>query len=277
MKRLRAVFLSAAGLLLVIFAGSQVVNEVLPAFQPTATPEEVVLEQYAPQLSLPATPTSLSPTATFPPYSTQEIEQETGAFLGLPVVGAPTLEALPNTQEQPTADVPQPTAEISQPAPTVEEPAIPTRIVIAAIDLDVPVLLAGSQKVRVGGKEYYQWTAPDEPAAGWHTSSALLGQVGNTVLSGHNNIYGAVFARLEDLNPGDMIEMYSNERVFRFVVSNKMTLPERGQPIAVRLENARWISPSEDVRLTLITCWPNKSNTHRLVIVAVPADASAVK
>jgi hypothetical protein len=49
-----------------------------------------------------------------------------------------------------------------------------------------------------------------------------------------------------------------------------MIFEEKDQPLDVRLENARWILPSEDERITLVTCWPQDSNTHRLVIVAVP-------
>lgn len=40
--------------------------------------------------------------------------------------------------------------------------------------------------------------------------------------------------------------------------------------VDVRMDNARWILPSTDERLTLVTCWPAKSNTHRLIIVASP-------
>jgi sortase A len=49
-----------------------------------------------------------------------------------------------------------------------------------------------------------------------------------------------------------------------------MILPERDQPIEVRLANARYIQPTDDERLTLITCWPYESNTHRVVVIAFP-------
>jgi sortase (surface protein transpeptidase) len=51
-----------------------------------------------------------------------------------------------------------------------------------------------------------------------------------------------------------------------------MLIPERFTPIEERIANAAWIMPSEDVRLTLITCWPPDSNTARIVIVAFPID-----
>ena len=37
-----------------------------------------------------------------------------------------------------------------------------------------------------------------------------------------------------------------------------------------RLQNARWIAATADERLTLVTCWPNTTNSHRLIIVAEP-------
>jgi sortase (surface protein transpeptidase) len=49
-----------------------------------------------------------------------------------------------------------------------------------------------------------------------------------------------------------------------------MLMPERFKSLTVRLDNARWILPTKDERLTLITCWPAKSNTHRVIIVALP-------
>jgi sortase A len=45
---------------------------------------------------------------------------------------------------------------------------------------------------------------------------------------------------------------------------------ERGEPVEARRQNARWMNPTEDERLTMITCWPYTSNTHRLIVVAKP-------
>jgi sortase A len=38
----------------------------------------------------------------------------------------------------------------------------------------------------------------------------------------------------------------------------------------VRMQNARWIMPTPDERLTLVTCAPDAQSTHRLIIVALP-------
>jgi sortase A len=79
-----------------------------------------------------------------------------------------------------------------------------------------------------------------------------------------------VFKDLHLLAPGDIIELYGGSYKFSYMVVNVMILPEKGQDLSVRLENARWLMPSTDERVTLITCWPATSNTHRLIVVARP-------
>lgn len=158
------------------------------------------------------------------------------------------------------------------PAPTVW---LPDRITIPVIELDAPVIVADFKEVTVDDKIYRQWVAPDMFAAGWHRTSALLGEPANTVLNGHHNAFGEVFRRLVDLQAGDVILVYSGERRFAYAVAQRMILAERGQPLDVRLANAQWIQPSSDERLTLVTCWPYTSNTHRLILVAMPVELSA--
>ncbi len=147
---------------------------------------------------------------------------------------------------------------------------IPSRIVIPAIQLDAPIVSATLRTVAYQGKNYPQWKVPNFFAAGWAFTSASLGSSDNTVLFGHHNTEGEVFAHLVDLQVNDLIVVYAGSREFTYVVSLKMILPERDQPVNVRLQNASWILPSTDERLTLLTCWPYASNTHRLIIVAVP-------
>jgi LPXTG-site transpeptidase (sortase) family protein len=150
----------------------------------------------------------------------------------------------------------------------------PKWIHITAIGVDAPVIPAISTAIDVteGDRKVkmIEWEAPDEPAVGWHTSSAKLGQVGNTVLNGHHNAYGKVFQNLAYLQEGDLIQVYGGGQWFNYVVINKMVLPERDVSIEKRIENASWIMPSQDERLTLVTCWPEQTNTHRLIIVASP-------
>jgi len=148
----------------------------------------------------------------------------------------------------------------------------PIRIVIPAIDLDAPVADIGAEAIVQGNQIFYQWLVPTGYMAGWHNNSARLGQPGNTVLNGHHNVYGEVFRDLIDLEEGDEILMYDEDQEYEYQVTVTEILPERGQDLAVRLENAQWIAPTEDERITLVTCWPYTDNSHRLIVVAEPME-----
>ena len=93
--------------------------------------------------------------------------------------------------------------------------------------------------------------------------SAAIGG-GNTVLYGHDDIEGSVFARLSELKPGDEIDLtLSGEpspAVYR--VTGRRIVP----PTAVQILN-----PTGDIRLTLFTCWPTWVDTQRVVVSATPA------
>ncbi len=148
--------------------------------------------------------------------------------------------------------------------------APPVRIRIPRIGLDAPVVPVGQHPVTLGGQLYSQWDVPPARAAGWHQTSAPLGVPGNTVLNGHHNVAGEVFRYLSALKPGDLLTLEGAARRYHYMVVQTMTLAEEGQPPEVRAANARWILPTLDERVTLITCWPYTSNTHRLVVIALP-------
>jgi LPXTG-site transpeptidase (sortase) family protein len=154
---------------------------------------------------------------------------------------------------------------------------IPDRIVIPAIKLDAPVQLATFINIDLLGKPYQEWVPPNSFAVGRLTTSPSLGIAGNTVFIGHHNVFGKVFRYLVDLQVGDLILVYSGKKEFAYVITQRMILRERDQPLDVRLKNAQWIAPSLNERLTLVTCWPYTSNTHRLIIVAVPGSRDVIE
>ncbi len=135
------------------------------------------------------------------------------------------------------------------PVPTAAPGTIePTRLVIPSIQLDTPV-----KEVTV---EKGVWQVA-EYAAGYHRGSARPGTVGNTVISGHKGMFGAVFARLEEVNPGDEIFIYAGPYLYSYVVAEKKSvwptdtyvMDDTGKPV-----------------LTLITC--TAYDTQRLIVVA---------
>jgi sortase A len=160
------------------------------------------------------------------------------------------------------------------PSPTATpQPVAPERLIIDAIGLDAPVVPVGQHPWRVGERVYSQWDVPNTFAAGWHQNSASFGQPGNTVLHGHHNYNGEVFRHLVHVQPGDIVTLEAHGQRQYYLVAQTMTLAEEDQPIEVRQENARWILPTSDERVTLITCWPYGASTHRLIVIALPVAA----
>jgi sortase A len=156
------------------------------------------------------------------------------------------------------------------PIPASTHPLTPTRIVIPAIGVDAPIVPVSWYTVEVDGQTQATWNLPDGYAVGWHETSAMLGVSGNTVLNGHNTTNGEVFRDLYTLNAGDEIVIYSSDTPYTYTVAKMLILPEAGQPLEVRVENARYIQPTDDERLTLVTCHPYGSLRNRLIVVAFP-------
>ena len=161
---------------------------------------------------------------------------------------------------------------VTQEADDVEIPEhIPINIRVEVIDLDVEIIPAEKMEIIIDNVGYQTWEAPEE-VVGWQYNSAQLGRTGNTVLIGHHNSSGSVFKNLKDLIVGDRIIISSEDQDFEYEVKDIMILLEKEQPLEVRLENAKWLWPTLDERITLVTCWPKYDNSHRLIIVALPID-----
>ncbi len=150
------------------------------------------------------------------------------------------------------------------------KPVLPNRLVIPSIKADMPVVELGwSTKKDASGAIFSEWDVADF-AAGWHKNSALPGAQGNIVLSGHNNIKGAVFRQLDQLKRGDDIQLISGKREFTYVVDEVIIVPEKYASDEQRRENVSYIQQTPDDRLTLVSCWPRNDNTHRIIVIARP-------
>lgn len=176
---------------------------------------------------------------------------------------APTATALPPTRT-PTPLPPTPT-----PTPAVYPP---TRIVIPSVGIDAPVIPTHWEMQEVAGIQQPVWVVPDAPFVGWHETSAPLGWPGNTILNGHNWPENGPFRFLYKVRPGDSLIVYSGPLVFLYRVDEVFLLPEAGQPLEVRQANARYIQPTNDERVTLVTCHPYGSTRFRLIVIARPTE-----
>jgi sortase A len=145
------------------------------------------------------------------------------------------------------------------------------RIVAESIELDAKVIEVGWRQEVHNGITMNLWNVADY-AAGWHADSALPGQGGNIVLSGHHNIKGEVFRYIVDMEPGAIITLHDAAgQTHDYVVVDKFIVKDKGEPDAVRRENAKWIGQFNEERLTLVTCWPYTTNTHRVIVISKPA------
>ncbi|MDQ4077939.1 MAG: sortase [Chloroflexota bacterium] len=196
---------------------------------------------------------------------------------------SPPYTAEPRITPTPTVAATETPPPTPTPDPFPPASTIPSRIVAPSIGMDATVVEMGWEvKTDAQGNPYSEWVVPTF-AAGWHKNSTLPGHGGNTVLSGHHNIDGEVFRYVVNLEPGHEIQLTAGDMTYRYAVEEKYIVKEKGEPIEVRRENNKFVQPTDDERLTLVTCWPYETNTHRVVVIArpiiepaVPADAPAL-
>lgn len=93
------------------------------------------------------------------------------------------------------------------------------------------------------------------------------GVVGNYAIAGHRNLtYGKNFNRLDEVDLGDIIQVETGSKHFKYIVEDKQyVLPT---DISVLKGNGK------DTEITLITCDPMDNPTHRLIIKGKIAESS---
>lgn len=133
-------------------------------------------------------------------------------------------------------------------------PAIPTqgptqarRLIIPAIDVDSLVAQGDD------------WEQLRKGVVGQHIGTADPGQNGNMVFSGHNDIYGEVFRRLDELQAGDEIQIHSTTQIFTYVITGWRVVA----PTEVSV-----LAPTAHPSLTLISCYPYLVDDQRIVVTA---------
>lgn len=137
---------------------------------------------------------------------------------------------------------------------TVSNGGLPTRIVIPSAGIDAPVAEVGV--VIEDGEPRWEtaWHA-----AGHHVDSAMPGQPGNMVISGHVSVADRrnlpVFATLDRVREGDEIVVYAGAAAYRYVVES-IAVVDPGATEVLR-SDAR-------ATVTLITC--TRDLRHRLVV-----------
>lgn len=158
----------------------------------------------------------------------------------------PTVE--PGTPESPPPEDEPPVVHYSEPAP---EAGLAFGVMtIPRIDTEL-VLFEGVDRATLKkGPGHMPWTA-------------LPGQPGNAVVSGHRTTYGAPFFDLDLLEPGDEISVETALGIHTYVVRDALIVA----PTAVEVTD-----PKRGAWLTLTTCNPKFSARERLIISAELVD-----
>jgi len=132
--------------------------------------------------------------------------------------------------------------------------ALPTRLIIPTLGLDVPIT-----EVFIVDD---QWEIA-EYAAGYMNGSGLPGVPGNLAMSGHAGLYGAVFANLRSLKPGADIYVDAAGVRYRYRLRTASTVWPNQTEV---------LDSTETPTMTLITC--TNWDTQRLVAQADFVDSS---
>jgi len=151
--------------------------------------------------------------------------------------------AQPNEAEIPDHLKPQVQSLANIPIPT-PGPEQAIRIQISAINIDAPIVQGdGWEQLKKG--------------VGQHVGSAKPGDKGNVVLSAHNDIFGEIFRDLDNLQPGDTINLYTTLQSYTYVISSVKVV----EPTQVNV-----LEPTTYPSVTLISCYPYLVDDQRIVV-----------
>ncbi len=95
-------------------------------------------------------------------------------------------------------------------------------------------------------------------SVGHFPNTAMPGQVGNFAVVGHRSYrYGAYFNRLDELEPGDTVRVKTVDGIFTYCVDSKEVV----EPTELSV-----LDPTDTATMTLVTCTPIRTATHRLIV-----------
>ena len=110
-------------------------------------------------------------------------------------------------------------------------------------------------------------TADLQLGPGHYPGTALPGQVGNTVISGHRTTYGHPFWDADTLRPGDAIDLQVRDRIYRYRVTASHTVDPGDVAVTDPVPDNPTATATRRL-LTLTTCTPRFTAVRRLIITA---------
>lgn len=126
-----------------------------------------------------------------------------------------------------------------------------------AVNIKIPAINISSPVVQ--GDNWEQL----KKGVGQHLGTPNPGDVGNMVLSAHNDVYGMLFRDLDQLQPGDEVILYTQQRAYTYIVRQTQVV----EPTAIEV-----LAPTREPVVTLISCYPYLVDNQRIVVTAYLAD-----
>ena len=120
------------------------------------------------------------------------------------------------------------------------------RLQIPKIGKDVPVVEGdGPEQLKKG--------------VGHAIYSANPGEIGNVVLSAHNDIQGEIFRDLDQLEEGDLVILFSERKSYTYVVEDVLI---------VEPHQVEFLESTDESVATLISCYPYRVDKQRIIVIA---------
>ena len=168
----------------------------------------------------------------------RNLEEQFSASLAAPT----TTSSLPPVQTTTMTPAPPSTTH-----PYLEDGSPVARLEIPTINLKQIVVMGTTDEVLKKGPGMFR-------TAEWP------GQVGNTTIAGHRTSHGAPFRHIDELNPGDVVTLTTNDGVFKYSVTETF--------IVQGSDNSPLRDTTGEQVLTLVSCHPLHSTAKRIIVRA---------
>jgi sortase A len=120
----------------------------------------------------------------------------------------------------------------------------------------------------------YRWVVVEgvsrgdlEEGPGHYPGTALPGQLGNMVVSGHRTTYGHPFNRFAEMRTGDVVSLQVRTVTYRYRVIRTQIVDPRDTAVIFPVPGNFRARPTQRL-LTMTTCNPEYSAVQRLIVTA---------
>lgn len=121
----------------------------------------------------------------------------------------------------------------------------------------------------------YQWVIGEgvtytnlKDGPGHYPGTALPGEVGNFVVSGHRTTYGAPFGKFAELQANDAVVIETAKTWYTYRVRTREIVDPSQVSVLLPVPHQPGVAPTEKL-MTLTTCHPKFSAKQRLILYAV--------